>query len=215
MSAELPARRTVVYHAAPQAFVPHALAMMTRLGYRMIAADELGELGDDAPAPDLRIVDERRLAEVAEEAPEAAVPIIVVGGRDGVTGVDSRILGAVHRPAGLHELYRLFQSILEETPRSTPRVPTHLAAVCRHRADAWRVAMLSLSENGCLIRSPTPLALGACVDLSFTLPGGERIETEAQASYQLVPDLGLVFHGIRSGDRERIAHFVGTVLAEL
>lgn len=215
MREELPARRTVVYHAQPQAFVPHALSMLGKLGYRMLAAEDLPQDGPDAPSPDLRIVDERRLAEVAEEAPESAAPIIVVGGRDGVTGIDSRIRGAVHRPAGLHELYRLFQSILEEQPRSTPRVPTHLPALCRQRADSWRVAVLSLSENGCLIRSPAPLALGSQVDLVFTLPGDERIETEAQVSYQLVPDLGLVFHGIRSSDRERITRFVSSVLVEI
>ena len=63
--------------------------------------------------------------EVPDDDPES-LPIVVLTGRHGVTGADQRIVGAIRRPAGMHELYRLIQQVMEETPRSTPRVPTHL-----------------------------------------------------------------------------------------
>ncbi len=68
--------------------------------------------------PDLLLVDERRLAEVmpGDTVGYDSVPIVLLCGRHGATGADPRIVGAVKRPAGLHDLYRLLQQIFPVAP---------------------------------------------------------------------------------------------------
>ena len=154
----------------------------------------------------MRLLDERQFAEIPDDGD--GIPIVLVTGRHGATGADSRIAGAVMRPVGMHELYRLIQQLTEETPRSTPRVPTHLPAVCKSDGKEWTSTLLSLSENGCLLRSPEPLPLGRRVELSFALPRAGRLSIAAESAYQLLPDMGMIFHATRQGDREAIAAFV-------
>ncbi len=203
----------IVSHAAPDAYAPMTRPILAKLGYAILLPEEhesLRGVRDLAP-PILRIVDERQLGEIADEG--VALPLIVLTGRHGVAGVDSRIIGAVRRPAGMHELYRLIQQVTEETPRSTPRIPTHLHARCRRDGREWGCTVLSLSENGCLVRTPEPLLLGARLELSFSLPRTGAIEIEAESAYQLVPDVGLIFHAIPARQREAIAGFVTSTLA--
>ena len=132
---------------------------------------------------------------------------MVLCGRHGVTGADPRIVGAIRRPAGLHEIYRLVQQVLEDTPRSTPRVPTHLPARCQRDGREWRGAVLSLSENGCLLRSPEPLLLGSRIALGFELPRSGKLEVDAEIAYQLVPDMGVVFNATSPSVREAIGAY--------
>lgn len=215
MSRTDPRRTLILSHAREEDYVPLARAVLSKMGYAIVTEEEL----DDLPRtlvgrePELRIVDERNLAEVPDDDPSALVPIIVLTGRDGVSGADPRILGAVRRPAGLHELYQLIQQGLEEKPRSAPRVATNLPARCRRDEHEWRASVISLSENGCLIRSPEPLSLGTEVELLFDLPQVGTIATSAEASYQIVPDLGLVFQRTPAVFREAIAGFVERTLA--
>jgi hypothetical protein len=215
MDSRLLPQRLIVTHAAPEAFAPMARAILFKLGYRIVGPEEYpaiaAELGLERPH--LRLVDERSLAEVEEEDPP--VPIVVLCGRQGVTGADPRIAGAIRRPAGLHEIYRLVQQVLEDTPRSTPRVATHLGARCRQDGREWRGAVLSLSENGCLLRSPEPLLLGARIQLGFELPRRGSVEVDAEIAYQLVPDLGVVFNATSPGVREAIGSYITTALASL
>jgi len=209
-------QRLLVTHAGPEAYAPMARAILANLGYRIVDPDEFAaaaaELGLDRPH--LRLVDERTLADIEMEE-DPPVPIVVLCGRHGVSGVDPRIVGAIRRPAGLHEIYRLVQQVLEDTPRSTPRVPTHLAARCRRNGREWRGAVLSLSENGCLLRSPETLLLGSRIALGFELPRSGSIEVDAEIAYQLVPDLGVVFTATSPGVREAIGGYVTALLAEL
>jgi hypothetical protein len=211
----LPRRRLVAY-APKHAFVDKAVSILARLGYRILTSEEFSQQAEDdelaPPRPDLYIVDERRLAEVPEDEGESPIPIIVISGRHGVTGADPRIVGAVRRPAGLHDLFRLLQQTFEEQPRTVPRVSMHLKAVCRLRDQEWSSLLLSLSENGCLLRSPEPLPLGTRLDLSFDLPKAGPMKLCAEAAYQLVPDLGLVFSGIRPSVRDAISGYVADVL---
>lgn len=203
----------IVSHAAPDAYAPMTRPILAKLGYAILMPEEhesLRGVRDLAP-PILRIVDERQLAEIADEG--ISLPLIVLTGRHGVAGVDSRIIGAVRRPAGMHELYRLIQQVTEETPRSTPRVPTHLHARARRDGREWGCTVLSLSENGCLVRTPEPLMLGARLEISFSLPRTGAIAVEAESAYQLVPDVGLIFHAIPARLREAIAGFVTSALA--
>ena len=213
MNAHAQPRRILVCHAAPEAFAPMSRTILAKLGFRIVAPEDYPALAEamDRDRPDLRIVDERRLAEVPDESP--AVPIVVLSGRHGVTGADSRIVGAVRRPAGMHELYRLVQEVLEETPRSTPRIPTHLTARCRRQGREWRAAVLSLSETGCLLRSPEPLMLGSSLEISFDLPVSGALHCDAEVAYQLLPDLGLVFHAAPPAVREAIQGYVARTLA--
>jgi hypothetical protein len=182
--------------------------ILAKLGYAILLPEEFEAVTQDAPdvKAALRIVDERQLAEVPDDPTNT--PILVLTGRHGVTGADSRIVGAIRRPAGMHELYRLIQQVTEETPRSTPRVPTHITAHCRKEGRAWSAAMLSISENGCLLRSAEPLLLGSRFEISFTLPREGAIEVQVETAYQLLPDVGLVFHGVPTRYRDAIVRFV-------
>ncbi len=213
MNAPARPRRILVSHAAPEAFAPMSRTILAKLGFMIVTPDEYPALAEkmDRDRPDLRIVDERHLAELPDESP--AVPLVVLSGRHGVTGADSRIVGAVRRPAGMHELYRLVQEVLEDTPRSTPRVPTHLTARCRSQGREWRAAVLSLSENGCLLRSPEPLMLGSRLEISFALPVTGALHCDAEIAYQLLPDLGLVFHAAPPAVREAIVGYIARALA--
>ncbi len=213
MSRTDPRRRLILSYAREQDYVPLARAVLAKMGYAIVTEEERPSLPPHlvGRTPELRIVDERRLSEVPDD-PESLVPLIMLTGSEGVTGADPRVLGAVRRPAGLHELYRLIQQGLEETPRSAPRVATNLMARCRQDEHEWRASLLSLSENGCLIRTPEPLELGSEIEITFELPRGETIETRAEAAYQLVPDLGLVFSRTPAVCRHAIVSFVERTL---
>jgi hypothetical protein len=216
--AKQPTQRCIIAsYARDDAYLPLARVILARMGYSIVPCEQIDRILDldDRRGPDLRIVDERRIGEVPDDPEGATVPMILLTGRHGVTGADPRVVGAVKRPAGLHEIYRLIQQVLEQNPRSTPRVPTNLPARCRRGDREWRASLISLSENGCLIRSPEPVPLGSELTLSFDLPRIGTIETRAESAYQLVPDLGLVFNGIPAASREAILSFVTRTLAAL
>lgn len=212
MTDRAPTRRLVISYAHPEAYATLARAILAKMGFWIVQAEEVSDLPPTwaKRRPELRIVDERRLGEVPEDLEEdgPAIPMIVLSGRRGVTGMDPRIVGAVRRPAGLHDLYRLIQAALEEIPRTTPRVPTHLPARYRRDGRECKASVLSLSENGCLLRMPEPVPLGTQVELEFPLPRGGMIVTAAEVAYQLVPDFGLVFYGTPAAHRESIVAFV-------
>ena len=96
-----------------------------------------------------------------------------------------------------------------------PMLATHLPARCRRGEREWRGAVLSLSENGCLLRTPEPVKLGSEIEISFDLPRTGTIETKAETAYQLVPDTGLIFHRTSAAFREAILSFVEESLAAI
>lgn len=204
--------RTILQHASRDALDMKTAQMLSRLGYRILMPDQFDEMRLAAPelSPDLLLVDERQLAEITddEDAAESAVPIILLSGRQGATGAHPRVIGAVKRPAGLHGLYRLMQQVFEDTPRTTPRVATQLRARCESKGVHWDGRVISLSENGCLIRSSESILLGQSVQIELALPQGDSIEVEAEATYQLLPDTGLVFHAVEPSQREALGRFV-------
>ena len=73
-------------------------------------------------------------------------------------------------------------------------------------------AVLSLSENGCLVRSSEPLVLGSRFDLQFDLPGRGTVALTGEVAYQLVPDVGVIFQCTAPLDRQAIARFVDDLL---
>jgi hypothetical protein len=205
--------RTIVCHASKEALGPKTDVILGRFGYKIFSPETFSELraSDPSLTVDLLLVEDRRLGEAVaaeEEDGERAVPIVLLTGKHGATGADPRIVGAVKRPAGLHDLYRLLQQIFEDTPRSTPRVATQLLARCAEGERSWESRVLSLSENGCLIRSPEAIQLGQRIQLEFSLPGSGRVCLEAEATYQLLPDVGLVFNGVPPARRKTLERFV-------
>lgn len=136
------------------------------------------------------------------------LPIILLTGRAGIQCEDDCVIGAVKRPAGVHDLYRILQRQFEERPRSTPRIDTELRATCHRRGKSWQAEVLSLSDNGCLLRSGEAIPLGTVLSMSIELPGESAVEVEAETAYQLVPDLGLVFSGTPPAIRERLGAYV-------
>ena len=209
MSAPESASRIILAHAGREAFSERSRSILARLGYLIVSPEDFDacsqSLGRDRP--DLRIVDERSIAEVPDET-YSTVPIILLTGSHGVSGVDPRIVGAIARPAGMHELYRIIQEVLEDTPRSTPRIPVHLKAHCSRDGCEWTGAVLSLSEGGCLLRSTAPQNLGVTFTLHFSLPRTGPLLLEAEVTYQLVPDLGLTFQSTSPTDRAAITNFI-------
>lgn len=212
MQRDVSPRRVLVSHAAPTAYAPMTRPMLAKLGYAILEAEDFAHAleEDEYARPDLRLVDERHLGEVGHEDP--VVPIVVLSGRLGVTGADTRIVAALRRPAGLHDLYRIVQQVLEDTPRSSPRVPTHLRVRCEQEGSEWTATVLCLSENGCLMRSPQPLLLGGRLVLHLELPRRGGLELEGEVAYQLLPDVGIVFNAASRRVRESLAAFVTDAL---
>jgi hypothetical protein len=207
-------RRLIVSFAREEAYTHLARVILTKLGYGIVPAESWDELPDalSDEVPDLAIADEQRLDEVWTPGRET-LRTVVLSGRHGVPGDDPRIVAAVRKPAGIHELYRVLQATLEPRPRATPRIPTYLPARCEQSGREWRAAIISLSENGCLLRSPEPVDLGSEMRVSFDLPRVGRVETAAESAYQLVPDLGLIFSGTPAASRHAILDFVEQTLA--
>lgn len=207
-------RRLILSLARPEAYVPLARAILGRMGYAIVCPEEWQESEAlSARAPELAIVEERRLAELPDGPPFASLPLILISAKGVPPGDARRVVGAIVRPAGLHELYRLLQQALEATARSCVRVPTNLPVRLRHAGREWYGAVLSLSENGCLVRTPEPMDLGAELEVSFELPRAGLIETRAETTYQLVSDTGLVFQATPAASRRAILSFVEQHLA--
>jgi len=206
-------RHLILSLARPEAYVPMARSILGRIGYAILSPEEWRE--NDAlaeRAPELCILDERQLAE-ALGSDIAATPLVVLSGRGRAPIEDRRVVGVVARPAGLHELFRLFQEALEPIARGSLRALTNLPVRLRHAGREWQGSLLSLSENGCLVRSPEPMELGAQLEVAFDLPRAGRIETQAETSYQLLPDTGLVFQATPPASRRAIQTFVEELLA--
>mgnify|MGYP001813620209 CR=1 FL=1 len=211
-------KRTLLFFAPRDALAPKTDVILGRLGYQMVLPETFGELLERHPdlVPDLLLVDERRLEEVEAAAAEGCferAPIVLLSGTRGAPADDPRIVAAIKRPAGLHDLYRLIQQVFEDTPRSTPRVATQLRARCHLHGQEWEGRVLSLSENGCLIRSPQEILLGQRVALELQLPQRPTVAVEAEATYQLLPDTGLVFSAMNPADRQAIGRFVAQTIA--
>ena len=186
---------------------------LRRLGYEFIRPEKAR--GDFRP--ELRLVDERRLDELPDIDTEPSTPIVVLTGaralRDAQHDADPRIIGRIARPAALTPLYALLQQGLESTPRSVPRVPTHLPARWVRQDQHAIGAILSLSEGGCLLRTrEDTITDGAGMQLQFALPGAGLISMAARCVHQRGADIGLSFQEPSSSIRRTIGGFVANLL---
>jgi hypothetical protein len=204
-------RHLILSLARPEAYVPMARSILGRIGYPIVSPSEWQSDPELARvSPGLCLVDERQLAADGEVP---ALPLVVLCAKGRAAIDDRRVVGVVAKPAGLHELYRLFQEALEPVARASLRALTNLPVRLRRDGREWHGALLSLSENGCLVRSTEPMELGAQLEVAFELPRAGRIETKAETSYQLVPDTGLVFQATPPASRRAIQSFVEELLA--
>jgi hypothetical protein len=59
-----------------------------------------------------------------------------------------------------------------------------------------------------LIRSPEAILLGQKLRVELDLPRDGRVELVAEATYQLLPDTGLVFNALDPSAREALGRYV-------
>jgi hypothetical protein len=198
-------KRRIASHAAERDYAPFARSLLWKLGYAVLPAEEL-------PDPELRIVREERLAEVAELPP---LPIVLLTDRREPGSGDARVVGTVRCPAGVPPLYALFQAALEAEPRAVPRVPVSLPARASSGGNAFELEVRSISEAGCLLAGPKLPALDKTVDLAVEFPWGETLRVVAVVSYEQGGRVGAVFQGMTLASRARAGKLVERLLERL
>jgi hypothetical protein len=196
-------RHRIASYAAERDYAPFARTMLWKLGYAVLPAEEIA-------SPELRIVREDRLAEVAQ-LPERPL-ILLTDRRQPETG-DARVSGTVRRPAGVPALYRLLQSALEENPRSVPRAPVSLPARGVKGSESFELVVRSLSENGCLLAGPKLPSLDTALELSIEFPWGEKLELAAAVAYEQSGNVGALFQQLTPPARQRLEKMVTRLLA--
>lgn len=217
MQRSLPARRLVTY-ARADSFAGNTRAILARLGCCILSPEEFAAQNGAQPglpsAPDLYLVDERRIRDLPATV-AASVPVVLMAVGHQRARDDARFVAAVRCPVGMHDLYRVVQEVLEDVPRSTPRVDTELAAQCRYAGQDWTGSVLSLSENGCLLKIDEELPLGADLRVAFTLPDIGKLHVRAESAYEIKSCHGLVFSSTSPQIREAISGFVIRRLLEM
>lgn len=192
-------------------------SILGRLEYGIWTPDEYqalqAEEGGRFPRPEMLILDQRRLESADQLDPSGRLPIIVLSDRAGGEGDAPRVIATLRQPAGVPDLYRVLQRHYEERPRTTPRVETALRATCRRKGRTWRAAIMSLSDNGCLLKSGKALPPGSEVSVSIDLENGDAVRVDAESAYQQQREVGLVFHAAPVAVRDRIGAFVLDQLA--
>jgi len=198
-------RFAIASHAADSDYAPTSRVLLWKLGYALLPPEEAG-------SPALRVVRDDRLGEVPSPTAE---PIILLTRARKAKSADPRVVGSVRRPAGLHELYRLFQAATEAHPRAVPRVPCALRALATGEGQQFELRVTSLSENGCLVTSERLPALDVRLALEIEMPWGERVGGPAVAAYEQGDQLGLVFHDIKLAERKKLVKAVTRLLERL
>lgn len=215
----LPSRTPVCYANASD-FADNTIRILARLGYDILSPESFemlrtGPDGDPSRKPDVFIVDESRLCDLPESDGERDIPVVQIVSGASAPVEDGRAAASVKSPVGLHDLYRVLQQVLEDCPRTTPRIRTQLPGLCSHAGRDWSATVVSLSENGCLLRTSEPVPLGTQLQLGFDVPGSGRVHITAEAAYHLLSDIGLVFSSIAPRIRELIArHVTDSLLQE-
>jgi hypothetical protein len=201
-------RRGVIASDVPlEALEPNASRALRSLGYEMVPAGASFGTADQPIQPDLRIVDEESFGRIASEE-GASPPLILLTRQPAPPPANRRVIASLTRPASFQELYVAIQEALEPTPRRHPRITTALPARCTHDDRTCAGAVISLSEGGCLFRSPGGLSWECETNLQFPLPRPGLISTRARSVHQRENDLGFAFQGLLSDSRFAISQYV-------
>ena len=198
----LEGKRRIASYANERDYAPFARAMLWKLGYAVLPPEEIA-------SPELRIVREDRLAEVA---PLPARPLILLTDRRQPEIGDARVTGTVRRPAGVPALYRLLQAALEEHPRSVPRAPVSLPARGTKGSQSFDLVVRSISENGCLLGGPKLPPLETTLELLVEFPWGEKLELTAVVAYEQAGNVGALFQQLTPPARLRLEKQVTRLL---
>ena len=185
-------------HAGPRAVAAPTRTALGRLGYTLLTGNSA-----DPVEPDLRIVDERELADAPLAKAEPKMPIVLLTApASAPASTDSRIVGQLARPASLTPLYNLL-----------PRVPTELSARWISFEHQSVGAILSLSEHGCLMRTlHSGIERGELLKLQFALPGSELVSLSAECVHEAGVDVGLCFEEPTAIEQRAIGDFVSSTL---
>jgi hypothetical protein len=208
-------RRTLASYVPFNAFAPRTRGVLEGLGYRIVPVTTQGRFSDDRWEPDLRIVDERHLGKLPGESYLPRTPVILLTGSRPTAVQDPRVVGCVERPAAVGALYPLLQNALEPTPRRSVRAPTLLPARCTRADHRWSGAVLSLSREGCLFRTPEAMPPGLELNLSFPLPPGRMISTRARVLRQHGERVAMAFAHPPAQSTRAIEEYVESRLAIL
>jgi hypothetical protein len=170
----------------------------------VVPAATQGRFDDGSWRVDLRLVDERHL----DRLPQDATPILLLGALRRPAVEDPRVVGWTRRPAQVADLYPLLQRALERHPRAAPRIPVSLLARCTHAGRRFSAEVLTLSTQGCRLRAQSDLPSGLEVNLLFPLPLGRMISTRARVRESGSGEAGLAFVGLSSGARAALTDYV-------
>jgi hypothetical protein len=206
-------RKTIASHVPPGAVEPDALRALRSLGYEIVAVGPPSAKAGQELQSQLRIVDEEGLGQIAEEA-SAPVPVILLTREPAPLPADRRVIACLTRPAPFQELYAAIQKALEPTPRRRPRITTALPARCAYGDRTCTGVVISLSEDGCLLRNPEELPWEREVDLQFPLPRAGLISTRARQVRRSGTDLSLEFQDLSPASRLAISQYVMDRLTE-
>ena len=208
-------RHLILSLARPEAYVPMARSILGRIGYSILSPDEWRE--NEALA-------EQRAGAVHPGRSPARRALRRLRHRG-----DSRSSCCAAAAA------RRSRTVASSAWSRGRRVCTSSSDSSRKRSSRSRAAACACSRTcpcGCAAtgasgrarcsRSPRTAAwcarpsrieLGAQLDVAFELPRSGRIETQAETSYQLLPDTGLVFQATPPATRRAILSFVEELLA--
>jgi hypothetical protein len=204
---EMVRRGIIATDISPGALEPYALRALRKLGYQIVPDGASLGTTDQPIQPDLRIVDEESLGQIAGEE-GASVPVIILTRQLAPPPANRQVYASLMRPVLFHALYAAIQEALEPTPRRHPRITTELPARCAYDDRICAGAVTSLSEGGCLFRNPDGLSWEHETILQFSLPRPGLISTRAQPVYQRGSDEGFAFQGLLSDFRLAISQYV-------
>ena len=199
----MPEHRTVISFVPPEEFEPRVCRALGKLGYEIVAPGN-----EQAPA-DLWLIDDKSYARIDSDM-TPPVPVVMLS-RDPTVLAEDYVVGVLQPPARFDNLYVALQTALEADPRRFPRVTTARQARSVAGYQICSGAVVSLSEGGCLFRSPEEPPTKPAIRLYFSLPGNQTLTVRARTAYQKTyqrtqgGELGLEFVGLGSASAVSVA----------
>jgi hypothetical protein len=206
-------RRAIASEVSPDSLEPNAHRALQNLGYQIVPARTPSETADPSIQPELRIVDEEGFDQITGES-DSPAPIVFLMRGAAPPPADQRIVASLTRPVRFEDLYAAIQEALEPTPRRHPRVTTALAARCAYDHETCAAAVISISQGGCLLRSPDGPPAAPEITLQFQLPRTGLVSTRARQVNRRGSDLGLAFEDLPSESRAAVSQYVMDRLIE-